>query len=163
MKKAVLVIAVALMAVAMLATPVMAIGPWEAVDSNPNLGVLRGVLTLPHEDGPTIRWHDDSSVVGDNIYKGRDITMYRPATKADVDGEIKNAAIALMEWDGPPTYPATNIFTGRLGTDNALALEYENKWIYMSNAYVLKFFGPEGPAFAALWPYGVYYKYVNIG
>jgi|WetSurMetagenome_2_1015567.scaffolds.fasta_scaffold99731_1 hypothetical protein len=159
MNRTIIVLAVALTAVVMLVTPVMAIGPWEAVDDNilltfdpkdPN------ILNLETPSGVTIRWQNTASETTANPYRARDYTLYRPASKPEIDGNFKNAALALLVWDGPvwignpsdanakktydaklPSWIGTWIFTKLASkTDFTLASEYENKWIYMSSDYV---------------------------
>ncbi len=172
MKKTILKTIMIPIFLAMLTTPVLAAGPWEAeeVDNNPHLEVVvekgQQILQDSLKNGLIIRWHDDSSYTGTNVFTGRDVTWYRPASKGDVEGEVKNAVKTLMVWVAPPPY--TNVFVVQLATNPSLALEYEDKWIYMSNDYVRGYFtfgygsATIGDYYATLWPYGVYYKYADL-
>ena len=186
MNKKILVIAVALMAVAMLATPVLAIGPFEAVGSNPNLELEGNVCDIEMGVGTesSNRWFD-SSYVGTNAYLGRDFTQYRAAVKEDGDGEIKGADVVLTYFGPNKNSPANwggysrwffgliilgDTGAGGTGTSaSVFAAEYENKWIYMSSDYIYLFlqrFGSsesEAYEFAYVkWEYGVYYRYLDI-
>ena len=115
MNKKVLGIAVILMAVAMLATPVMAIGPFNALDvgNNKNLEPLwTGVTNHRAEDGKgMILW-----IMGTSGTHWVRWEFQNAASQAK--GLINNAIIA----EGPPS----SSYFMTLATGNI------NKWIYLS-------------------------------
>jgi len=108
MNKKVLVIVVALMALAMLATPVLAIGPENAaeVGNNPNLSILAGHPVLDNPSGSRIVWSEDS------------ISLWLDASEAN--GVMNNAIIADI----------STLFA--MGTS---PYPFENKWIYLSGEH----------------------------
>ena len=167
MNRRILVIFAAFMAVAMLATPVFAVGPFNAVGNNPNLELEGNVCDMEMGAGTksSNRWFD-SNYAGNNAYLGRDFTQYRAAVKEDVDGEIKGAEVVLTIWVAPP--PVGNVFFLKLAFNADLAAQYENKWIYMSSDYLYNWFKlgipePDAYNFAYVqWPYGVYYRYLDV-
>ncbi len=207
MKRAILTSVVAMVIMAMLASLVMAtVGPWQAeeVGNNPLLEELGGILNFQHQNGLLIRWHNDAGYTGANAYKGRDITWYRPASEREASGEMKNVAYVLATWDGPvwdsskPFATAKSLYVSKLSSwimgwyftklassnNPSMSLQYEDKWIYMSNDYLywLWFLGEvqkvgfgsgltqtvvDAAAETSLevtsfWPNGAYYKYSNV-
>jgi len=144
------------MAVAMLATPVMAIGPWQAeeVGSNPNLHADEEpwkvvVLDTSNVD---IQWND-YGIESDNVWRSADREQYLSASNA----KIKNAVLGSFE-----------LFVS-MATDPEVASEYENKWIFLTHdgfmVYLLALgFSPiDAAQIASQYPDGLYYRYINVG
>lgn len=139
---------------AMLATPVMAIGPWQAegVGNNPHIKVNEEkqvvVLDNPNID---IAWH--AEVESENVWFSMDHIQYLSATKA----KINNAEPASME-----------LFMA-ISSDPEVALEYENKWIFftydgfMGFLLALNFLPADALQIASQYPDGLYYRYINVG
>ncbi len=136
MKKVILVIAVALMTVAILITPVFAIGPINAVN-NPNVQFLMGYPILVLPNGQVTEWR----ISGDMIVH----VQHKPADKY----QIKTAITVTI--NGPQ--------------DLAVFYANEGKWVYFTqNSYAnfLRFIGAN-PMVAAKYPEGLYVRSVIIG
>ena len=132
MKKAVLAVAVAVFALAMLATPVLAIGPQNAEGKNPNLVVYNGGM-IAELWLPSGMMNEFLNMEG--FPAGR-VTIL-DASKAN----IVNAPDAVTPFD---------------------AMDYENKWFHLSEeqfAELLAAFGLESPND---YPDGVYMKLVYL-
>jgi hypothetical protein len=113
MNKKIFGIAVAFLIVTMLASPVMAIGPWQAIESNPNIDPpLFGGLR-----------NDRGDASGGNLWAYSTTNhiwvQWKFRDGADVKGLMNNAVIAHT--------PADLSNYGGFGDT-----EYENKWIYLS-------------------------------
>ena len=138
MKKIFLVIAVALMAVAILATPVFAVGPppQNAVN-NPNADLSIGWTQLFLPSGLFIEWVP--SVMGNIFFQHKSATDF-------YIGNAIEMTIAAPEDLGP--FFAT-----------------ENKWIYLTEASYASFLLFVGipPSFAELYPDGLYIRFVFVG
>jgi hypothetical protein len=134
-KKKVLVIAVALMAVAMLATPVMAIGP-ENAENNPHLEIALGgtntQLWLP--SGVMNEWINNPVLPGAVRVQVKDAAKF----------QIKSAIVA---------------------TNPLEALMTENKWLYLNQGLFAALLGILGadPDIAMGYPDGVYMRAVYVG
>jgi len=117
-KKAVLVIAVALMAVAMLATPVMAIGPVGALGKNPKFTVdpFGGLVSWRKDDGGYITWSPMSE--GDFWMEWR---FFAASSGA---GKEKDAIVFNLSTMGQ-FVADEDAFADGLPTVN------ENKWIFV--------------------------------
>ncbi len=136
MIRKILVVFVALMVVAMLATPVLAIGPQNAV-KNPNADFSIGWMQLFLPSGLFIEWVP--SVMGDIFFQHMDAQKF----------QIKNAVDVTI------TSPA----------DFALFLTMENRWIYLTEASYATFLSIVGidPSFAETYPEGLYIRFVIVG
>jgi hypothetical protein len=133
-KKKVLVIAVALMAVAMLATPVMAIGP-ENAENNPNLVIALG--------GTSVQMHLPSGVMNEWINNPAFPGAIRVQVKDAAKFQINNAIIA---------------------PNPIVVLTTENQWFYLNQGVFAALLGIVGadPAGALAFPEGVYMKVVYV-
>ena len=137
MNRKVLVIFVALMVVAMLATPVMALGPQNAV-KNPNISMpISGWAQLFLPSGLFTEW----------------LTMYDPPFffqhKDAAKFQIVNAIEMTIDEE----------------TDMYLFFANENKWMHLTHdsyATFLMFVGVD-PSFAELYPEGLYIRFVQPG
>ena len=138
MNRKILAIFVALMVVAMLATPVMALGPQNAV-KNPN--ITRPIsgqwaqLFLP--SGLFVEWLTQ--------YDPPFFIQHKDAAKFQIANAIE------MTIDDP--------------TDMYLYFANENRWMYLTHdsyATFLVFVG-ENPSFADLYPEGLYIRFVVVG
>jgi len=145
-KKAVLVIAAALMAMAMLATPVMAIGPFNALQVG-KIENLRGsgpsVINGRGGSGGDIYW----SVAGSGDHWVRWEFQEPPQAK----GLMNNAIIA--EYPGPtPEYPNMFAYFAYLSLE-----EFDNKWIYLAKEgedvgqWTSPLFGTHGMLYWYIW------------
>jgi hypothetical protein len=114
MNKRIIGIAITLLAVAMLASPVMAIGPLNAekVANNPHLtgDANTGLVFMTEVAGNTFMWFNNPS----SIYFGM---IYHDADTTIGEGRINNAIIVDLA-----------IFSTITGNP-----EYCNKWLYFSN------------------------------
>jgi len=146
-KKAALVLAVALMVVAMLATPVMAIGPYNAyeVGNNPNLKYL---------NGGTVNAKGNAG--GSNVWAWSTTNEFWVRWKwlqpTDAKGILNKAVMATSMED----------------LELVVTADYENKWIYLSgddkpsypNPYQFRFpkptnaSDPDYPTNMYLWSLG---------
>ena len=136
-----------LLLLALLAVPVMArpIGPGNA-EKNPNIMVHNGETVLLTPGGVQNEWRDTEAGVFDffHILNASKTTLPRVATL-----DLAEVVALLM--------------------DPAAALEFENKWGYMSQETllgVLLLMGTpqaEAEAIAAMWPDGMYFRYHNAG
>jgi len=128
---------VALMVVAMLATPVMALGPQSAV-KNPNISMpVNGWAQLFLPSGLFVEW----------------LTQYNPPFfiehKDAAKFQIANAIEMTIDEEA----------------DMYLYFANENKWMYLTHdsyATFLVFVGVD-PSFADLYPEGLYIRFVVVG
>ena len=120
----------------MLATPVMAIGPFNALDVGKNKNLEpKGPAVINHRGGEgsgVLFWMLGTS--GDHWVKWE-----FQDTASQAKGIMNNAIIA----EGPPSF---SYFM-------TLAQENENKWIYLSGDgdYPSQFAGPDGNSHGMLW------------
>ena len=134
-----------LLLLALLAVPVMArpIGPGKA-EKNPNILRHDGETVLLTHGGVQNEWRDTEAGVLDFMH-------------------ILNAS--TVELPRVTTFTLTEIVA--LLMDPAAALEFENKWGYMSQetllAVLILMGETEAEAIAAMWPDGMYFRYVNVG
>ncbi len=158
MKKAFLVIAMGLVIVGMLATPVMAFGPFQAND----VGNNKNLLAMSEEDA---------------------IINYRGAASGFNTWVIGEAAGDWLQWRFRDTRDAPGLMNNALVchlTDvnpRFLMVDNENQWIYLSGdalgqpnrtpsghgtlyLYMAALFGPTyASEVAEVFPYGVFYMY----
>ncbi len=136
MNRKILVTSVAMMAVAILVTPALAIGPQNA-GKNPNADFSMGwaQLFLPSE--LFIEWVP--SIMGNIFFQHMNADNF----------QIKNAVELTI------ASPA----------DFALFLTMENKWIYITEASYATFLSIVGidPSFAEHYPDGLYIRFVIVG
>jgi hypothetical protein len=137
MNKKVLGIAVFLMAVAMLATPVMAIGPINAEGKNPHV-VIHGFNTqmwLP--SGVMNEWIENPALPGPVVVTVKDAAKFQIKTAY----VIENPAMIGM------------------------AFVMENQWLWLSQGAFAAFLALLGfdPANAAGFPDGIYMQMVYVG
>jgi len=129
-----------------IVSPAMAIGPQKA-EKNPHAEItIEGVgLTLP--SGGFNEWMADTEFWYLDFVHGLD------ASKAKI----------------PNALPLTMEDLIGLMTDPEAALEAENKWGYISYEVLVQLFMMEGytqeeaEAMAAMWPNGIYVRFVNVG
>lgn len=146
MKSKLIVVSVLLL-LALLAVPVIArpIGPGNA-EKNPNILMHDGETVLLTPGGVQNEWRDTEASVFDFFH-------------------ILNAS--KTELPRVTTFNITEI--AALLMDPAAALEFENKWGYMSQETllgVLLLMGTpqaDAEAIAAMWPSGMYFRYHNVG
>jgi len=132
---------------ALLAVPVMArpIGPGNA-EKNPNILMHDGETVLLTPGGVQNEWRDTEAGVFDFFH-------------------ILNAS--KTELPRVTTFNLTQI--GALMTNSTAALEFENKWGYISQETLLGLLllmgspQAQAEAIAAMWPYGMYFRYHNVG
>src|SRR5512135_2816117 len=124
------------MAVIVLATPVLAIGPQKAV-KNPNADFSIGWVQFFLPSGLFIEWVP--SEMGNVFFQ------HKSATDFYIGNAIEMTIAA----------------PGDLGPFFAA----ENKWIYISEASYASFLGFVGidPSFAELYPDGLYIRFVIVG
>lgn len=135
MNKKVLAFAVVLLAVAVLATPVMAIGPEEA-ENNPNLVIALG--------GTNVQIWLPSGVMNEWINNPMFPGLIRVQIKDAAKFQIKNAIIA---------------------TNPGMVFATENQWFYLDQGLFAALLGAVGadPAIALGYPSGAYMKLVYVG
>ena len=175
-----LILLLALLMVFGAVAPVMAMGPYNAVDSNPNLELQDTICDMEMGMGTesSNRWQNNVGTT--NAYLGRDFTQYRAAVKEDVEDGVKGASVVLTYWGPAVNSPVgwggyTRAFYGLLIFGDAgipgatFAAEYENTWIYMSSDYMYLWFQRAGSSQSEAyqlayvqWQYGVYFRYVDI-
>lgn len=136
MNRKILGIAVVLMTVAMLATPVLAIGPQNAI-KNPNADFSVGWVQHFLPSGLFIEWVP--SVMGNIFFQHKSAT----------DFYIGNAI--EMTIDSPD--------------DMGPFFAMENKWIYITEASYASFLSFVGidPSFAERYRDGLYIRFVVVG
>jgi len=132
---------------ALMAVPVMAkpIGPTKAV-KNPNIIVHDGETVLLTPGGVQNEWRD----TGDGVF---DFFHILNASKTELPRATTftlDEMVALMK-------------------DPVAALEFENKWGYISQETLLALLilmgvpKAQAEAMAAMWPDGMYFRYHNVG
>ena len=147
MKSKLMAISVLLL-LALMVAPVMAkpIGPQKAV-KNPNIMVTPEGAELLLPSGGFNEWTADTEIWYMDFVHGLD------ASKAKI----------------PNTFPLTMADIIEIMTDPEAALEVENKWGYISYDVLVELFIMEGltpeeaEAMAAMWPEGIYVRFVNVG
>jgi len=136
-----------LLLLALLAVPVLAkpIGPVNA-EKNPNIIMHDGEAVLLTPSGVQNEWSDTEASVFDFFHILSASKTELPRVRTFSLGEI----VALM-------------------MDTVAALEFENKWGYISQETLLALLilmevpEDEAEAMAAMWPAGMYFRYVNVG
>jgi hypothetical protein len=162
MNKKILMFAVALLAFAMLASPVLAIGPWQALEvgNNPNLFVPDSAfdadLRVRPPSGTINYWTADWS---NSLF---DHQLWIDARKAKIGN-----AVVIPDFD-----PISNSFAQllvQIFVDPEISLAYEHKWLYLSfnNVVSLLVIGgisiEDAVAAATIHnPQGAYYMYINV-
>jgi hypothetical protein len=147
---------VVLMAVTMFATPVMAIGPWQAeeVGNNQQLHAVEESWKVVVLDAPNVdnQWND-YGVESDNVWRSADREQYLSASNAKINNAVLGSFGLFMS----------------MATDPEVALEYENKWIFLTYYGFMGFLLAAGfsefeaEQIASQYPDGVYYRYINVG
>jgi hypothetical protein len=164
MKKKILMFAVMFLASAMLAGPVMAIGPWQALEvgNNPNLFVPEDYtsdtdLRVRSPSGTINYWAAD---VSNHLF---DHQLWIDASKANIGN-----AVVLPDFD-PTSNPFTQLLV-QIFVDPEISLEYEHKWLYLSFHNVVSLLVILGMSMedaiadATIHnPQGAYYMYMNVG
>jgi hypothetical protein len=164
MNKKFLMFAVALLGLAMFVTPVLAIGPWQALEvgNNPNLFLPEDsfydtAVRVRPPSGTINFWQDDLS---QNLFNHQ---IWIDASKAKIGN-----AVVIPEFD-PTGNPFTQLLVQIL-VDPEISLAYEHKWLYLSFNNVVSFsviFGTpleEAIATATIHtPQGAYYMYMAVG
>ena len=165
MNKKILMFAVALFGLVMLVNPVLAIGPWQALEvgNNPNLYLPEG--TFSYDPAVRVRtpsgtinfWQSDLS---QNLFNHQ---IWMDASKAKIGN-----AVVVPEFD-PNTNPFTQLLVQIL-VDPETSQAYEQKWLYLSLHNVISFLVllgtplEEAIATATIHnPQGVYYMYMAVG
>lgn len=144
MRKVLILVMVLL--VLFVVAPVMAIGPQKAV-KNPNIIITPEGAELLLPSGGFNEWTVDTEIWYMDFMHGLD------ASKAKI----------------PNAFPLTMADIMELMTDPEAALEVENKWGYVSHDVLVELFILEGltpeeaEAMAAMWPEGIYIRFVNVG
>lgn len=165
MNKKILMFAVALLSLAMLSTPVLAIGPWQALEvgNNPN-------LYLPEDspyDNVAVRVRTPSGTI--NFWQA-DVSqdlfnhqIWLDASKAEIGNSV-----VIPDFD-PNANPFTQLLVQIL-VDPEISLAYEHKWLYLSFNNVVSFLVilgmdiQEAIATATInTPQGAYYMYMAVG
>lgn len=137
-----------LLGLAVLITPVMAIGPENAVEKNPNIVVLPYGIGLYPPDGT--RQAMNNEWIQENPYGYREHDMWMDAVRY----HIGNALFV------PNTQP---VF------DQVYNLDNQNKWLYLNQdvfAIMLAQWGFPSeiiPLVLAQHPQGIYYKWNLLG
>jgi hypothetical protein len=142
-----LIVVAVFLLLAFVLAPVAArpIGPTKA-QRNPNIIMQDGETVLLTPGGVQHEWYDTEAGVMDYLH-------------------ILNAS--KVDWgDRVPTLSFAELLT--LMTNPEVALEFENKWGYVSQSVLfdlLKLFYPEDMAWAiaSMWPDGMCLRYVNVG
>jgi hypothetical protein len=165
MNKKILMFAVVLLSLAMLATPVLAIGPWQALEvgNNPNLYLpedspFDNVAVRVRTPSGTINfWQAD---VSQDLFNHQ---IWLDASKAKIGN-----AVVVPEFD-PNANPFTQLLVQIL-VDPEISQAYEQKWLYLSFHNVISFLVilgtplEEAVATATIHtPKGVYYMYMAVG
>jgi hypothetical protein len=164
MNRKILMFAVALFSLVMLATPVLAIGPWQALEvgNNPNVFLPEGTsydaaVRIRPPSGTINYWQDDLS---QNIFNHQ---IWIDASKAEIGN-----AIVIPEFD-PTSNPFTQLLVQIL-VNPEISQAYEHKWLYLSFNNVISFMVITGTpleeaiALAAIHnPQGAYYMYMAVG
>jgi len=163
MKMKILLFSVALFGLVMLTTPVLAIGPWQALEvgNNPNIFLpdtfYDAAVRIRPPSGTINFWQDD---ISQNLFNHQ---IWISASKA----EIGNAFV-IPEFD-PTSYPFTQLLVQIL-VDPEISQSYEHTWLYLSFNNVVSFMVlggtplEEAIALAAIHtPQGAYYMYMAVG
>ena len=146
MNRKVLGMAFVLMAVTILAPPVMAIGPENAVEENPNLMALPYGIGLYPPDGTRQAMNNEWLLSLEP--QGHDMWM---------DAARYHIGNAIIIPNTPPV--AGQVYN----TDN------ENKWFYLNQDVFAVMLGVWGfpsqiiPFIVAQYPQGIYYKWNAVG
>ena len=146
MNKKVLGIAVALMAVAMLATPVLAIGPKNAVGKNPNLMALPYGIGLYPPNGTRQAMNNEWLLFLEP--QGHDMWM---------DAARYHIGNVIVIPNTPPV------------AEQVYNIDNENKWLYLNQDVFAVMLGVWGfppqiiPFIVAQYPQGIYYKWNSVG
>ena len=133
---------------ALMVAPVMAkpIGPQKAV-KNKNIMITPEGVELVLPSGGFNEWMADTEIWYMDFMHGLD------ASKTKIPNAMPLTIASIME----------------LMLNETAALEAENKWGYMSYEILVELFIMEGltpeeaEAMAAMWPEGIYIRYVNVG
>jgi hypothetical protein len=162
MNKKFLMFAVALLGLAMFVTPVLAIGPWQALEvgNNPNLFVPDIAsdtdLRVRPPSGTINYWTTD---VSNSLF---DHQLWIDARKAKIGN-----AVVIPDFD-PISNPFTQLLV-QIFVDPEISLAYEHKWLYLSFNNVVSLlvaFGmsiEDAVAAATIHnPQGAYYMYMNV-
>ena len=129
-----------------MVAPAVAIGPQKAV-KNPNIMITPEGVELLLPSGGFNEWVADTEIWYMDFMHGLD------ASKAKIPNALTLTIADIME----------------LMTDPEAALEAENKWGYVSHDVLVELFILEGltpeeaEAMAAMWPEGIYVRFVNVG
>jgi hypothetical protein len=141
-----LMMVVVFLLLASVLSPVTAksIGPTKA-QRNPNIILQDGETVLLTPGGVQHEWYDTAGWM--------DFIHILNASKVDWGDRVPS--LSLAELRTIMTYPE-------------VALEFENKWGYVSQSVLfdlLKLFYPEDMAWAiaSMWPEGMYLMFVNVG
>jgi len=148
MKTKLMGISVFLLFVLMVA-PVLAkpIGPHKAVGKNPHLMPTPDGVELMLPSGGVHSWTNDTEFWYMDFMNGLD------ASKAKIPNALALTIADIME----------------MMVNETVALEAENKWGYISYDVLVDLFIMEGlspedaAAMAAMWPEGMYFRFVNVG
>ena len=139
MNKKVLGVFVSLLAVAMLATPVLAIGPKNAIGKNPNVEIhgFNTQMWLP--SGVMNEWIENPAQPGPIVVTVKDAAKF----------QIKNAYV--IDDDDPAMV--------------GMVFGMENQWVKLSQEALATFLVMVGfdPAGAAGFPAGIYIQMVYVG
>jgi len=165
MNKKILMFAVALFGLVMLVNPVLAIGPWQALEvgNNPNLYLPEGSFSYE----PAVRVRPPSGTINfwqfdlsQNLFNHQ---IWIDASKAKIGN-----AVVVPEFD-PYINPLTQLLVQIL-VDPEISLEYEHRWLYLSFNNVVSFLVLLGmdvqEAIATTIihnPQGAYYMYMAVG
>jgi len=136
MNRKILGIAVCILTVAMLASPVMAIGPQNAVD-NPNVDFPGGYQMLFLPNGQVTEFMPKGDIFVFAQHKPADRFQIRSAIEVTITGP----------------------------QDLGLFFANENKWMYFTQTSYANFLTAVGvnPIVAAPYTEGIYVRFVNIG
>jgi len=145
MNKKILGLTITLFALIMLATPVLAIGPVNAVGKNPNLRMLPYGIALKSPSGMNNEWvivtpipQHDMWMDASEFYRGNAIDVPYFDSIPEQAGMVYNPAM-------------------------------ENKWLNLNQAvfeqmmHVWGFPSELIPDIVAQYPQGIYYKWVKVG
>ncbi len=147
MRNKVIAISVLFM-LASVAVPIMAkpIGPQKAAGKNPNLMSTPEGVEILSPSGGFQSWTNDTEFWYTDFMNGLD------ASKAKIPNALALTIADIIE----------------MMTDPEVALEAENKWGYISyevlvDLFILEGYSPEeAEETAAMWPEGVYVRFVNV-
>jgi len=139
MNKKVLGVFVSLLAMAMLATPVLAIGPKNTIGKNPNVEIHGFSTQMWLPSGVMNEWIENPAQPGPIVVTVKDAAKF----------QIKNAYV--IDSDDPAV----------VGTIFGM----ENQWVKLTQKALAIFLGMVGfdPAGAADFPDGIYIQMVYVG